>query len=71
MTASELKEHLDKEVLHVDRRHRERALYILRGVKRDELTGRPYAILQDRNVRRSYVRARVEDIEGVGENVYI
>lgn len=65
MTASELKEHLDNIVAHVDRRHRERALYILRGVKRDKLTGLPYAILQDRNVVRSYVRARVEDIEGV------
>lgn len=68
MTASELREHLDNIVAHVDRQHRERALYILRGVKRDELTGLPYAILQDRNVRHSYIRARVEDIEGVREN---
>ena len=64
MTPTEAAKLIDKPVYHYDWRCQKETLYILRGIKKDKKTGRPYAALQDRNIKNSYLRARLEDIRG-------
>ena len=62
MTRAEAAKLIDKLVVFSDRRYREEITYILRGVRIDKTTGIPYVVLQDRVVKNSYLRARLEDI---------
>ena len=62
MTRAEAARLIDKPVKLIDRRYHEQAEYILRGVRMDKTTGIPYVVLQDKAVKKSYVRARLEDL---------
>lgn len=66
MQSEELKKYIDKAVVHFDRRYHERSVFLLKAVKVDKVTGRPYAVLKDKD-HNSYIRARIEDIGAVSE----
>ena len=62
MTREEAAKLIDKPVKLFDRRYHNAIEYILRGVRIDKTTGIPYVVLQDKVVKKSYVRARLEDL---------